>query len=79
MFTLKLCEITHTKRDYCQLLFYLNLAVGEEIEAASGEVEETKSLSSIYKQTRTRLDSCNEPSSATPGSVTSMTSNESCE
>ena len=54
------------------------IAVGAEIEAASAEVGETSSLETIYKRTRPRLDSYNDPSSATPGSVTSVTSTESC-
>ncbi|XP_052097251.1 rapamycin-insensitive companion of mTOR-like [Mytilus californianus] len=72
-----ICIVCHQLRHDYNALKEQDDAVGEEIEAARAEVDETKSLSSIYKQTRTRLDSCNEPSSATPGSVTSMTSNES--
>ena len=57
--------------------FFSTIAVGAEIGAASVEVGETSSLETIYKRTRTRLDSYNDPSSATPGSVTSVTSTES--
>lgn len=53
---------------------YYNISEEEDIET-SADVEETRFLTSIYR--RTRVDSCNEPSSATPGSVTSVTSNES--
>ena len=55
-------------------MYILNSVVGDATEAAT--VEDVD-ISSVYKPTRSRIDSCNEPSSATPGSITSVTSTES--